>query len=395
MISLRNFALRRGERLLLSDVDLTMHAGYRVGVVGRNGTGKSSLFAAIRNEIEADKGDIELSGRVRIASVAQETPSLPDPAIEFVLSGDVDVAGALRAEAKALAAEDWEAVAMAHHRLEEVNGYDASARAGKLLHGLGFPADTHQRAVSSFSGGWRVRLNLARALMTPSDLLLLDEPTNHLDLATREALSMALNEFEGTVMLVSHDRALLRAVCDEFWMVGRGAVGPFDGDLDDYQRYLLDEAKRQRELAKLEAAAESAALKAAAPAPAVAVAKAVAIAPVSIAASADQISARGQNDAKPAVDAKEQRKQDAQARQQLAEKTRPLKRELEQIDQRLSALVAERADLEQRLTQPLPPAEIADLGRRLKAGHDETAQLEERWLEISAGLEELGVGTSA
>ncbi|MEO6519524.1 MAG: ATP-binding cassette domain-containing protein, partial [Pseudoxanthomonas sp.] len=122
MISLRNFALRRGERLLLSNVDLTMHAGYRVGVVGRNGTGKSSLFAAIRNEIEADKGDIELSGRVRIASVAQETPSLPDPAIEFVLSGDIDVAGALRAEAKALAAEDWEAVAMAHHRLEEVNG---------------------------------------------------------------------------------------------------------------------------------------------------------------------------------------------------------------------------------------------------------------------------------
>ena len=114
-----------------------------------------------------------------------------------------------------------------------------------------------------------------------------------------------------------------------------------------------------------------------------------------IAIGADRVSARGQNDAKPAVDAKEQRKQDAQARQQLAEKTRPLKRELEQIDQRLSALVAERADLEQRLTQPLPPAEIADLGRRLKAGHDETAQLEERWLEISAGLEELGVGTSA
>ena len=129
MISLRNFALRRGERLLLSEVDLTMHAGYRVGVVGRNGTGKSSLFAAIRSEIEADKGDIDLPGKVRIASVAQETPSLPDPAIEFVLSGDMDVAAALKADSDALAAEDWEAVAMAHHRLEEVNGYDASARA--------------------------------------------------------------------------------------------------------------------------------------------------------------------------------------------------------------------------------------------------------------------------
>ena len=118
-------------------------------------------------------------------------------------------------------------------------------------------------------------------------------------------------------------------------------------------------------------------------------------APVSIAASAHQTSARGQNDAKPVVDAKEQRKLDAQARQQLAERTRPLKRELEQIDQRLSALGAERADLEQRLTQSLPPAEIADLGRRLKTGHDETARLEERWLEISAELEEMGVSASA
>jgi ATP-binding cassette subfamily F protein 3 len=223
--------------------------------------------------------------------------------------------------------------------------------------------------------------------------LLLDEPTNHLDLATREALSMALNEFEGTVMLVSHDRALLRAVCDEFWMVGRGAVGPFDGDLDDYQRYLLEEAKRQRELAKLEAAADSAALKASAAA--AAPVAAVKTAPVSIAVSADPKSAKGQNDAKPSVDAKEQRKQDAQARQQLAERTRPLKREIEQIDQRLSALVAERADLEQRLTQPLPPAEIADLGRRLKTGHDETARLEERWLEISAELEEMGANANA
>ena len=206
---------------------------------------------------------------------------------------------------------------------------------------------------------------------------------------------MALNEFEGTVMLVSHDRALLRAVCDEFWMVGRGAVGPFDGDLDDYQRYLLDEAKRQRELAKLEAAADSAALKAGAAQAPVAAVAATTIAPVSIAARADQTSAKGQTDTKPAIDAKEQRKQDAQARQQLAERTRPLKREIEKIDHRLSALVAERADLEQRLTQPLPPAEIADLGRRLKAGHDETARLEERWLEISAELEEMGTSASA
>ncbi|MGI8561827.1 MAG: ATP-binding cassette domain-containing protein, partial [Luteimonas sp.] len=137
MIAFKNFALRRGERLLLSDVDLALHAGWRVGVVGRNGTGKSSLFAAIRGEVEADRGDLDVPSRVRVASIAQEMPSLPDAAIDFVLGGDAVVAAALKAEADALAAEDWEAVAEAHHRLEEVGGYDGTARAGKLLHGLG------------------------------------------------------------------------------------------------------------------------------------------------------------------------------------------------------------------------------------------------------------------
>ena len=182
MIAFRDFALRRGERLLLSNVDLALHSGWRVGVIGRNGTGKSSLFAAIQGEVEADRGDIDVPSRVRIASVAQETPALDDRALDFVLSGDAPVHAALQAEATAFANEDWEAVAEAHHRIEELGGYDATARAGKLLHGLGFSPDTHDRPVKAFSGGWRVRLNLARALMTPSDLLLLDEPTNHLDL---------------------------------------------------------------------------------------------------------------------------------------------------------------------------------------------------------------------
>ncbi len=246
MISLRNFALRRGERLLLSNVDLTMHAGYRVGVVGRNGTGKSSLFAAIRNEIEADKGDIELPGRVRIASVAQETPSLPDPAIEFVLSGDVEVAAALRAEAKALADEDWEAVALAHHRLEEVNGYDASARAGKLLHGLGFPGDTHQRPVSSFSGGWRVRLNLARALMTPSDLLLLDEPTNHLDLDAVLWLEQWLLKYPGTLLLISHDREFLDNVTTHTLHLHGGKAKLYTGDYTAFERQRSEQLRLQQ-----------------------------------------------------------------------------------------------------------------------------------------------------
>ena len=246
MISLRNFALRRGERLLLSNVDLALHAGYRVGVVGRNGTGKSSLFAAIRGELEADKGDVELSGRLRIASVAQETPSLPDSALDFVLGGDVDVAAALKAEADALAAEDWEAVANAHHRLEEVNGYDATARAGKLLHGLGFPADTHARAVSAFSGGWRVRLNLARALMMPSDLLLLDEPTNHLDLDAVLWLEQWLLKYPGTLLLISHDREFLDNVATHTLHLHGGGAKLYTGGYTDFERQRAEQLRQQQ-----------------------------------------------------------------------------------------------------------------------------------------------------
>ena len=366
MISFRNFALRRGERLLLSDVDLTLHAGWRVGVIGRNGAGKSSLFAALMGDVEPDKGDLDLPGKARIASVAQETPHLPDPALDFVLSGDVEVHAAVQAEANAFANEDWEAVAEAHHRLEELNGYDASARAGRLLHGLGFPAETHGKAVSDFSGGWRVRLNVARALMTPSDLLLLDEPTNHLDLATREALAVALNEFEGTLMLVSHDRALLRSVCDEFWLVARGGVAPFDGDLEDYQRYLLDEAKRLRAAAADQVAADS-----------------IAVAAIPESAAAQKPLQEPLNPVNPA----EQRRLDAQRRQQLAEKTRPLKRALEKTEQRIQALGAEQATIEQRLATALPPADIAEAGRRLKAVGDELATLEDEWLRLSGEIE--------
>ena len=361
------------ETTILQNVSRSVLAGQRIGILGANGQGKSTLVKTIARTMAPLAGTVTEGKGLSIGYFAQQELDVLRPH-ENPLEHMIRLARELGPNSRESSRE------------QDLRSY---------LGTFNFTGDMVKQSVGSMSGGEKARLVLAMIVWQRPNLLLLDEPTNHLDLATREALSMALNEFEGTVMLVSHDRALLRAVCDEFWMVGRGAVGPFDGDLDDYQRYLLDEAKRQRELAKLEAAAESAALKAAAPTPAVAAAKPVAIAPVSIAASEDQISARGQNDAKPAVDAKEQRKQDAQARQQLAEKTRPLKRELEQIDQRLSALVAERADLEQRLTQPLPPAEIADLGRRLKAGHDETAQLEERWLEISAGLEELGVGTSA
>jgi ATP-binding cassette subfamily F protein 3 len=201
------------------------------------------------------------------------------------------------------------------------------------------------------SGGEKARLVLAMIVWQRPNLLLLDEPTNHLDLNTREALSMALNEFEGTVMLVSHDRALLRSVCDEFWLVGRGAVAPFDGDLDDYQKYLLEEARRLRE----QVAAASAA---AAPAG---------------------------NEAR--ITPQEQRKAQALQRQQLATRLRPLKKELEQAERRMAALESEKGELEARLSGAMPPAEIAEAGRRLKTVTDELTQLEERWLELSGEIE--------
>ncbi len=246
MIAFKNFALRRGERLLLSQMDLTLHAGWRVGVVGRNGCGKSSLFAAIMGEVEPDLGDLDKPTRLRIASVAQETPSLPDPAIDFVLSGDAAVYDVIRAEAAAMDAEDYDAVAEAHHKLDELNGYDASARAGRLLHGLGFPADTHARPVSSFSGGWRVRLNLARALMMPSDLLLLDEPTNHLDLDAVLWLEQWLLKYPGTLLLISHDREFLDGVSTHTLHLHEGKAKLYTGDYTSFEHQRSEHLRLQQ-----------------------------------------------------------------------------------------------------------------------------------------------------
>ncbi|MCC7095865.1 MAG: ATP-binding cassette domain-containing protein [Thermomonas sp.] len=246
MISFRNFALRRGERLLLSNVDLALHAGYRVGVIGRNGAGKSSLFAALMGEVEPDKGDIDLPGKARIASVAQETPHLPDPANDFVLSGDAAVHAAIQMEANAFANEDWEAVAEAHQKLEEVGGYDGAARAGRLLHGLGFPAEVHEKAVADFSGGWRVRLNVARALMTPSDLLLLDEPTNHLDLDAVVWLEEWLRRYDGTLLVISHDREFLDNVTTHILHLHDGTAKLYVGNYTAFERQRAEHLRQQQ-----------------------------------------------------------------------------------------------------------------------------------------------------
>jgi len=661
MITLRNVVLRRGTKIVLDDASVVLQPGEKVGLVGRNGAGKSSLFALLTGRLHSDKGDVEIPRHWALAEVAQHMPETDMPATEFVLEGDIRLMAARQALADAEAADDGHAIADAYAQLMDAGSLDASARAQALLMGLGFKGTQVDAPVNSFSGGWRMRLQLARALMCPSDLmlldeptnhldldalvwleawlqryegtliiishdrefldaitkvtlhlddaklhryggnytafesmraermlqqqqafdkqqermahlqkfidrfkakaskakqaqsrvkalermeklapvltasdfsfefreplnlpnpmlmfdtvsvgydtdegekvivrgidrsvlagqrfgilgangqgkstfvktvarmqramggtitegkglsigyfaqqemdvlrpdegplmhmirlakevspnareqelrdflgqfrfvgdmvnqevgslsggekarlvlamlvwqrpnlLLLDEPTNHLDLQTREALSMALNEFEGTVMLVSHDRALLREVCDEFWLVADGKLAPFDGDLDDYQRWLLEQSKEAAKLAKEQAkqAIREARATGKAEAPPVAAAPAPAVAPPPAAA--------------PAPVKREDRKLSGQARQKLNEQTRPLRKEMEQIDAKMKAWAEERAALEAQLSNPgQTPAQIADAGKRLKAIGDEIDEAEMRWLELS------------
>ncbi|MBU6249350.1 MAG: ATP-binding cassette domain-containing protein [Xanthomonadaceae bacterium] len=246
MIAFRHFALRRGSRLLLSDIDLVIQGGWRLGVIGRNGCGKSSLFAALQGQLESDAGELDMPGKLRLASVAQETPALPDLAIDYVMGGDEELAAALRDEADAQARGDTEAMARAHHRIEELHGYDARARAGRLMHGLGFAPETHERAVKEFSGGWRGRLNLARALMCPSDLLLLDEPTNHLDLDAVLWLEEWLRRYQGTLMIISHDREFLDGVITHTLHLNQGQAKLYTGNYSAFERLRAEQLRQQQ-----------------------------------------------------------------------------------------------------------------------------------------------------
>jgi ATP-binding cassette, subfamily F, member 3 len=323
-------------KLIVGGVNRSVLAGQRIGILGANGQGKSTLVKTIARDIPALGGTITEGKGLNIGYFAQQ---------------ELDV----------LRPQDTPLEHMARLARELGPNSGESGREQDLRNFLGtfnFSGDMVKQSVGTMSGGEKARLVLAMMVWQRPNLLLLDEPTNHLDLATREALSMALNEFEGTVMLVSHDRALLRAVCDEFWLVGRGKIVPFDGDLDDYQRYLLDEAKRLREEAKLEARADGA------PAPEVAPPQA-------------------------------QRKQDAQLRQQLAARAKPLKRELEQAEKRMAELNKQKAMLEARLAASLPPAELAQAGKQLKALNDELHASEERWLALSGDLESLETAREA
>ena len=327
MLALKDVACGYGETVIVRNVQRSVLAGQRIGILGANGQGKSTLVKTIARMQPPLAGQITEGKGLAIGYFAQQ---------------EMDV---LRPEESPL-----------QHMVRLAREVSPQTREQELRDFLGsfrFVSDMASQAVGTMSGGEKARLVLAMLVWQRPNLLLLDEPTNHLDLTTREALSMALNEFEGSVMLVSHDRALLREVCDEFWLVAGGAVQPFDGDLDDYQRWLLDQAKLVRDAASAAHASKEAT-------------------------------------STPQGNRREERKAQAQERQRLAEQARPLKKELAKIDQQLAALATERSALEDTLASGgLAPAQLAEHGRRLKVIGDEVESLEMRWLELSEQIDQL------
>ncbi|MDP1734925.1 MAG: ATP-binding cassette domain-containing protein [Sulfuritalea sp.] len=268
MILLRDLGFSRNGDALVTGATLQMHPGWKVGLTGANGCGKSSFLGLLRGELHADRGDLERPPNWVLAHVAQDTPALPDAALEFVLDGDTELRQIERDLVAAEASHDnehdahhaGEQIGLLHSRLGEIDGYAAPARAASLMHGLGFTDEDFQRPVAEFSGGWRVRLNLARALMCRSDLLLLDEPTNHLDLDAIIWLEAWLKGYPGTLILISHDRDFLDVVTTHILAIEAGKMQLFTGNYSACERARAERlandlalaAKQKREAAHLQ-----------------------------------------------------------------------------------------------------------------------------------------------
>jgi ATP-binding cassette, subfamily F, member 3 len=323
-----------GIKTIVCGVSKSVLAGQRIGILGANGQGKSTVVKTIARDLNILSGTVTEGKGLRIGYFAQQ---------------ELDV---LRAQDTPL-----------EHMIRLAKEHAAAGFAGEsgkeqdlrgFLGAFNFGGDMVKQAVGTMSGGEKARLVLCMMVWQRPNLLLLDEPTNHLDLTTREALAMALNEFEGTVMLVSHDRALLRSVCDEFWLVGRGVVAPFDGDLDDYQRYLLDESKRLREEAKVERAEQAPA--AAAP---------VAPPPAALVTT----------------------KTGAARAPSTGGSSQSIKKKLLQTETLVAQLQAEQSVLHTKLSQTPPPADLAVAAKRLNVVDVELAQAEEQWMVLSEELE--------
>ena len=256
MLKFTNLSLRRGPRELLQDVDLTIYHGQKVGITGSNGVGKSSLFALILGHLHADLGDVFLPKNLIIAHVAQETPALDSTAIEYVLDGDIQLRQLEKQIAEAEEKNQGEALAHLYSEMEAIDGYSANSRAATLLNGLGFTTAQENSAVKQFSGGWRMRLNLAQALMCRSDILLLDEPTNHLDLDAVIWLEAWLKNYKGTLLLISHDRDFLDNVADNIAHIENQGITLYSGNYSAFEvrraEYLASQQsafeKQQREV---------------------------------------------------------------------------------------------------------------------------------------------------
>jgi len=331
--------------VIVQNVSKSVLAGQRIGILGANGQGKSTLVKTVARALAPIAGEMTEGKGLNIGYFAQQELDvlhLNDNPLEHMirLVKEVTAAGKIGNQPT---------------REQDLRSF---------LGNFNFGGDMVKQAVGSMSGGEKARLVLCMIVWQRPNLLLLDEPTNHLDLATREALSMALNEFEGTVMLVSHDRALLRAVCDEFWMVSQGGVAPFDGDLDDYQKYLLDHAKKMREDAKKASAV-------AAPATKVAIEKE--------AAQTHKIDSKGKFDVQKTP------------KTGKTDTSKPLRKELDKIDSAIQVLAVEKHQLQTQLANTKAPVDLAQIGKRLKAIDIETSLFEERWLALTEQLETAAV----
>ena len=345
-LTLSDASLAFGHVPLLDHADFQLDPGERVALIGRNGTGKSSLLSALAGTGGLDDGKVWQQPGLRVGYVPQEPPFAAELTVfQAVVAGMGELSALLAdyhavshalADAQADQASLLERMQSLQGELESRNAWSFEAQAERVIQRFSLDADA---LVGTLSGGQKKRLALAQALAVSPDLLLLDEPTNHLDLATREALSLALNEFEGTVIVVSHDRSLLRSVCDEFWLVTRGGVQDFAGDLDDYQRYLLDEARRNRE---------------------------------SLRESARNAKKPASRDAAP-----------VSAGKKTSGNLKALARDQQRIEQSLLVLQAEQRSLEARLAISLSPQDLAVIGRRLKELADEMTTLENQWLTLS------------
>ncbi|MFM8509452.1 MAG: ABC-F family ATP-binding cassette domain-containing protein [Betaproteobacteria bacterium] len=337
MISLRDLQCGYGQQVVVRGVQRSVLAGQRIGILGANGQGKSTFIKTLVGEIAA-LGGTKVEGKgLAIGYFAQQE-------MDLLQDDDTPLQVLVR----------WARERGPDAREQELRDFLGQFR---------FTGDQVLQAVGTLSGGERARLVLAMIVWQRPNLLVLDEPTNHLDLQTREALSLSLNGFEGSVLLVSHDRALLREVCDEFWLVAGGTLQPFDGDLDDYQRWLAEE-HRARSAQRLSKEAPS-------------------HTPAAASGGPQAPSHR-----------REDRKAAAAARQEMAQRTRPLKQEQQRIEDRLAAIAEQRAALEARVLQAsaaggLSAAQRAETGRTLHGLQEEEAALEHRWLELGQTLQEL------